>query len=160
MIEYEVEGKGNCLFGSLGAVLHDDQWSHPYVRKKLTYEMNLNSHKYFALAKYVYPKIKSMEDYNKFVYKMTKDKTWGGAVCLQAAANLYQVRIVIVKSDQYNAVSEFVPNNFCSKRDVYLSGVYYSKTDAHANALFPINDLHKLQFWDMNLNTLELAGFF
>lgn len=71
-----MEGFGNCLFGSLGTVLHDDEFSHPYVRKIVTNEMRANPDMYFALAKSIYPKIESMKDYKEYVDIMTEDQTW------------------------------------------------------------------------------------
>lgn len=80
------------------------------------------------------------KDYSEYVKNMSKNGVWGDSVTLQAAADTFGVKIVVITSEKEVDSMEIVPKSLTLERVVYLSylaGVHYnsiylkgSETDA------------------------------
>ncbi|KAF8118211.1 hypothetical protein N665_0006s0203 [Sinapis alba] len=69
------------------------------------------------------------KDYSDYVKNMSKNGVWGDSVTLQAAADTFGVKIVLITSEKEVPSMEIVPKSLTLERVVYLSylaGVHYN----------------------------------
>ncbi len=101
--EQPVEGDGNCQFRALALQLLGSQTRHATVRAVITTQLRVFGERYRAHVP---------DDYEIYIHTMEQDGTWGDHVTLQAAADAYHVRIMVLTSypDPCHAFIEIMPS--------------------------------------------------
>lgn len=89
MEELVVQGDGNCQFRALALQLLGSQTRHETVRAVVTTQLRVFGERYRAYVP---------GDYDSYIQDMQQDGTWGDHVTLQAAADAYHARIVVLSS--------------------------------------------------------------
>ena len=100
-----VDGDGNCQFRSLAHQLFADEALHAAVRQTVCNQLMTHAERYRDFVD---------ADYGEFVVDMTRDE-WGDDVTLHAAADAYNMRIILVTTYdnawmQYIDPTEAAPN--------------------------------------------------
>ncbi|XP_019187030.1 PREDICTED: OTU domain-containing protein DDB_G0284757-like [Ipomoea nil] len=111
-VEHEVEGDGNCQFRALSDQFYQTPEYHRDIRKQVVNQLKEHPEMY---KEYI------AMPYNDYLKMMVKDGEWGDHVTLQAAADLYGVKIMIVTSFKDTWYIEIIPKTEKPKRGVYLS---------------------------------------
>lgn len=125
-----MKGDGACQFRAIADQLWQDESKHAVVRSNVCYQM------------YQHPELYRQHvpgDYAAYCRSMQNLSTWGDHVTLQAAADAYGLRIMVLTSWRDSEVVEVVPRGVgCdSDRILYLSfwggshynSVYQAGTD-------------------------------
>ncbi|XP_022765403.1 OTU domain-containing protein DDB_G0284757-like isoform X2 [Durio zibethinus] len=107
LVENTVQGDGNCQFRSLSDQLYRSQDHHSSVREQVVSQLKSNPELYRGYVPMAYG------DYLK---KMNKNGEWGDHVALQAAADLYGVKIFVLTSFKDTCYIEILPRNQKSQR--------------------------------------------
>ncbi|KAL0309698.1 UNVERIFIED_CONTAM: OVARIAN TUMOR DOMAIN-containing deubiquitinating enzyme 10 [Sesamum radiatum] len=81
-------------------------------------------------------------EYAEYLRRMSKNGEWGDHVTLQAAADSYGVRILVVTSFKDTCYIEILPKDQKSKRVIYLS--FWA--EVHYNSIYPQGDLPPTDF--------------
>jgi hypothetical protein len=93
----------SCLFNSLSYFLNEDSY---IIRQKICDYLEENKKIIDGLDTNF---ILNMEN-NNYIEKMRQSYTWGGAIEIQVACNLWNVKIVVYnRRDINNSIIEFVP---------------------------------------------------
>ncbi|KAL9674672.1 hypothetical protein QQ045_002870 [Rhodiola kirilowii] len=87
--ELKVQGDGNCQFRALSDQLYRSPEHHKFVRQQVVNQLQSQRQAYEGYVRM---------DYSDYLKKTSKSGAWGDHVTLQAAADLYGVKIVIVTS--------------------------------------------------------------
>ncbi|XP_039071950.1 OVARIAN TUMOR DOMAIN-containing deubiquitinating enzyme 9-like isoform X2 [Hibiscus syriacus] len=124
LVENKVQGDGNCQFRSLSDQLYRSQDHHKFVRRQVVYQLTSNSEMYEGYVPMAYG------DYLK---KMNKNGEWGDHVALQAAADLYGVKIFVLTSFKDTCYIEILPHRPKSERIIFLS--FWA--EVHYNSIYP-----------------------
>ncbi|KAL4279590.1 hypothetical protein GQ457_03G027750 [Hibiscus cannabinus] len=132
LVENKVQGDGNCQFRSLSDQLYRSQDHHKFVRQQVVYQLKSNSEMYEGYVPMAYG------DYLK---KMNKNGEWGDHVALQAAADLYGVKIFVLTSFKDTCYIEILPHCQKSERIVFLS--FWA--EVHYNSIYPEEELSMLE---------------
>ncbi|KAL3825894.1 hypothetical protein ACJIZ3_021923 [Penstemon smallii] len=145
LIEHKVQGDGNCQFRALSDQFYRTPEHHKFVRQQVVRQ--LKSHPE------VYEGYVPME-YADYLKRMSKSGEWGDHVTLQAAADSYGVRILVVTSFKDTCYIEILPKDQKSKRVIYLS--FWA--EVHYNSIYPRGDLlpsdfkRKKKWWSFGNN--------
>nr|GMC98825.1 probable receptor-like protein kinase At5g47070 isoform X2 [Ipomoea batatas] len=123
-VEREVEGDGNCQFRALSDQFYQTPEYHRDIRKRVVNQLKNNPEMY---KEYI------AMDYDAYLEMMARDGEWGDHVTLQAAADLYGVKILIITSFKDSWYIEIIPNTEKLKRGVYLS--FWA--EVHYNSIVP-----------------------
>ncbi|KAJ9184311.1 hypothetical protein P3X46_004047 [Hevea brasiliensis] len=110
--EVKVQGDGNCQFRALSDQLYNTPDRHKVVRQHIVNQ--LRSHPE------IYKGYVPME-YGDYLKKMCKNGEWGDHVTLQAAADSYGVKILVMTSFKDTCYIEILPINQKSKGAIFLS---------------------------------------
>ncbi|XP_039024740.1 OVARIAN TUMOR DOMAIN-containing deubiquitinating enzyme 9-like isoform X1 [Hibiscus syriacus] len=125
LVENKVQGDGNCQFRSLSDQLYRSQDHHKFVRQQVVYQLTSNSEIYGGYVPMAYG------DYLK---KMSnRNGEWGDHVTLQAAADLYGVKIFVLTSFKDTCYIEILPHHPKSERIIFLS--FWA--EVHYNSIYP-----------------------
>lgn len=127
MEEREVKGDGNCQFRALAHQFLGTQDAHAIVREIVINQLSAFGERYRAYVP---------GDYVAYVDHMARDSTWGDHVTLQAAADTYSARIIILTSYPDTSFVEIQPNAATAERVAFLS--FWA--ELHYNALCPAED--------------------
>lgn len=138
-VENKVQGDGNCQFRALSDQLYSTPEHHKLVRRKVVNQ--LKSHPD------IYKEYVPM-DYADYLKMMSKNGEWGDHVTLQAAADSYGVKIVVMTSFKDTYYIEILPNVKKSKGVIFLS--FWA--EVHYNSIYfqgdiPSSDLTKKKKW-------------
>ncbi|PHT36681.1 hypothetical protein CQW23_24381 [Capsicum baccatum] len=112
VIERKVSGDGNCQFRALSDQIYGSSELHELVREQVVKQ--LESHK--ELYEGYVPM-----DYDEYVKKMIKCGEWSDHVTLQAAADLYGVKIFVITSLKDTCYIEILPGSYNSNKTILLS---------------------------------------
>lgn len=123
-LEHKVEGDGNCQFHALSDQLYHTPDRHKYVRSEVVNQLKSHPEIYEGYVPMAY------DDY---LEKMSRNGEWGDHVSLQAAADLYGVKIFVLTSFKDNCCIEILPNIQTSKQVIYLS--FWA--EVHYNSIYP-----------------------
>nr|GEX26851.1 hypothetical protein [Tanacetum cinerariifolium] len=123
-VELPVEGDGNCQFRALSDQLHRSPEHHKSVRKKVVTQLKLNPKLYKGYVPMAY---------TDYLRKISKRGEWGDHVTLQAAADAYGVKILVLTSFKDTIFIEILPKVLKSRRVFFLS--YWAKV--HYNSMYP-----------------------
>ncbi|CAH9114858.1 unnamed protein product [Cuscuta epithymum] len=140
LVENIVEGDGNCQFRALSDQFYRMPEHHSFVRQQVVNQLMNHPEMYDAYVPMAYG------DYLK---RMMEDGEWGDHVTLQAAADLYGVKIVVITSHKETCFIEILPRTQKSNRVIYLS--FWA--EVHYNSIYP----HEggIDHLDQGINTSE-----
>lgn len=133
LIEHKVQGDGNCQFRALSDQFYRTPEHHKFVRKQVVRQLKAHPEMYEGYV--------PME-YAEYLKRMSKSGEWGDHVTLQAAADSYGVRILVVTSFKDTCYIEILPKDQKSKRVIYLS--FWA--EVHYNSIYPQGDLPPTDF--------------
>ncbi|CAA0836510.1 Cysteine proteinases superfamily protein [Striga hermonthica] len=128
LIEHKVQGDGNCQFRALSDQFYRTPEHHKFVRQQVVRQLKAHPE--------IYEGYVPME-YADYLKRMSKSGEWGDHVTLQAAADSYGVKIVVVTSFKDTCYIEILPMDQQSKRVIYLS--FWA--EVHYNSIYPQGDL-------------------
>ncbi|XP_039068088.1 OVARIAN TUMOR DOMAIN-containing deubiquitinating enzyme 10-like [Hibiscus syriacus] len=110
--ELKVQGDGNCQFRALSHQLYHTPDNHKYVRRQIVNQLKSNPEAYEGYVPM---------DYADYLKKMSKSGEWGDHVTLQAAADAYGLKIIVMTSFKDTCYIEILPNFWKSKGVIFLS---------------------------------------
>ncbi|KQK11975.1 hypothetical protein BRADI_1g00720v3 [Brachypodium distachyon] len=128
LVELKVTGDGNCQFRALSDQFYRTPDHHRFVRQEVVKQLESHPEIY---AGYV------PMDYREYLKKMPKSGEWGDHVTLQAAADLYGVKIFILTSFRDTCYIEILPVIQKSNRVICLS--FWA--EVHYNSIYPEGEL-------------------
>ncbi|CAH9097460.1 unnamed protein product [Cuscuta epithymum] len=128
LVESKVQGDGNCQFRALSDQFYRTTDHHKFVRLQVVNQLKSFREIYEGYVPMAY------DDY---LHKMSKSGEWGDHVTLQAAADLYGVRIFVLTSFKDTCYIEIVPNTQKSERVIFLS--FWA--EVHYNSIHPEGDV-------------------
>lgn len=100
LIEKEVKGDGNCQFRALSDQLYHSSSHHGELRQQVVKQLRSTPEVYKGFVD---------DDFGSYCHQMGKNGTWGDHITLQAAADAYASRILIVSSFQEECIIEILP---------------------------------------------------
>ncbi|XP_076957552.1 OVARIAN TUMOR DOMAIN-containing deubiquitinating enzyme 12-like isoform X2 [Bidens hawaiensis] len=127
LVESKVRGDGNCQFRALSDQVYRTAEHHKFVRQQIVNQLKLHADMYEGYVPMVY------SDYLK---NMAKVGEWGDHVTLQAAADLYGIKIFVITSFKDTCYIEIVPSVQRSNRVIFLS--FWA--EVHYNSIYPVED--------------------
>ncbi|KAK4765811.1 hypothetical protein SAY87_007453 [Trapa incisa] len=128
LVEHKVDGDGNCQFRALSDQLHQTPDHHESVRQEIVNQLRANSKFYEGYV--------PME-YDEYLSKMSRNGEWGDHVTLQAAADVYGVKILVITSFKDTCYIEIVPGNQEANKVILLS--FWA--EVHYNSIRPQGDI-------------------
>ncbi|CAH8303571.1 unnamed protein product [Eruca vesicaria subsp. sativa] len=141
--ESKIKSDGNCQFSSISDQLFKSPDYHEKVRERIVKQLKTCPKLYKEFVGMDSSKKRTNDlpkDYSEYVKNMSKNGVWGDSVTLQAAADTFGVKIVVITSEKEVPSMEIVPKSLTLERVIYLSyltGVHYnsiylkgSETDA------------------------------
>ncbi|GFR49572.1 hypothetical protein Agub_g11619 [Astrephomene gubernaculifera] len=127
LVELQVAGDGNCQFRALSDQLYGHPDSHTEVRQAVVATLRRRAESYRAYVP---------GEYEDYCTNMAKSGTWGDHVTLQAAADTYGTRIVVVTSFADSPVINIEPAVQNLQRTLFLS--FWA--EVHYNSLYPMEE--------------------
>lgn len=127
-VENKVQGDGNCQFRALSDQLYQAPDHHRIVRKKVVNQLKSHREKYEGYVPM---------DYDDYLKKMSKSGEWGDHVTLQAAADSYGVKILVITSFKDTCYIEIQPDFQKSKGVIFLS--FWA--EVHYNSIYFQGDI-------------------
>nr|XP_043631814.1 OVARIAN TUMOR DOMAIN-containing deubiquitinating enzyme 12-like [Erigeron canadensis] len=127
LVESKVLGDGNCQFRALSDQVYRSAEHHEFVRQQIVDQLESHAEIYEGYVPMVY------SDYLK---NMAKVGEWGDHVTLQAAADLYGIKIFVITSFKDTCYIEIVPSVQRSNRVIFLS--FWA--EVHYNSIHPDED--------------------
>ncbi|KAL1553215.1 OVARIAN TUMOR DOMAIN-containing deubiquitinating enzyme 9-like isoform X3 [Salvia divinorum] len=124
LVELKILGDGNCQFRSLSDQIYRTPEHHNFVRDQIANQLKSRPDLY---ANYV------PMAYGDYLKKMSKNGEWGDHVTLQAAADCYGFRIIVVTSYKDTCYIEILPQFEKSNRIILLS--FWA--EVHYNSIYP-----------------------
>ncbi|XP_065868269.1 OVARIAN TUMOR DOMAIN-containing deubiquitinating enzyme 12-like [Euphorbia lathyris] len=144
LVERKVQGDGNCQFRALSDQFYLTPEHHEFVRQQVVHQLKSYPETYEGYVPMAY---------GDYLEKMSMSGEWGDHVTLQAAADSYGVKIIIITSFKDTCYIEILPNVQRSKRVILLS--FWA--EVHYNSIFsrgdwPIYETKKKKKWWMFRN--------
>lgn len=133
LIEHKVQGDGNCQFRALSDQFYRSPEHHKFVRKQIFNQLKSHPDMYEGYVPMTY---------SEYLKRISKNGEWGDHVTLQAAADSYGVKILIITSFKDTCYIEILPKFQKSKRVIYLS--FWA--EVHYNSIYPQGDLPLSEF--------------
>ncbi|CAH2074346.1 unnamed protein product [Thlaspi arvense] len=110
--EVKVPGDGNCQFRALADQLYKTADRHKHVRRQIVKQLKSRPDSYEGYVPM---------DFSEYLKKMSRSGEWGDHVTLQAAADAYRVKIVVLTSFKNTCYIEILPTSQESKGVIFLS---------------------------------------
>ncbi|XP_071738866.1 OVARIAN TUMOR DOMAIN-containing deubiquitinating enzyme 9-like [Rutidosis leptorrhynchoides] len=126
-VESKVVGDGNCQFRALAEQLYRSPEYHKAVRRRVVNQLTTHSNFY---EEYV-PTL-----YTDYLRQISQRGEWGDHVTLQAAADSYGIKILVLTSFKDTAFIEIYPKVLKSNKVICLS--YWA--EVHYNSLYPVGE--------------------
>ncbi|KAL6544370.1 OVARIAN TUMOR DOMAIN-containing deubiquitinating enzyme 10 [Orobanche gracilis] len=120
--EAKIPADGNCQFRSLADQLFKTSDYHKQVRQEVVKQLKSCPQSY---KRYV------PMDFSVYVKSMSKNGEWGDHVTLQAAADAFRVKIIVITSFRDTSSIELLPKSQKFDRVVYLS----FRAEVHYNSI-------------------------
>ncbi|PWA66572.1 cysteine proteinases superfamily protein [Artemisia annua] len=128
LVELKVSGDGNCQFRSLSDQIYRSTDHHKLVREQVVHQLKTHSELYAAYVPMAY---------DEYLKKISTDGEWGDHVTLQAAADVFGVKIFVLTSFKDTCYIEILPCTQKSKRIIFLS--FWA--EVHYNSIYPEGEL-------------------
>ncbi|KAJ9540385.1 LOW QUALITY PROTEIN: hypothetical protein OSB04_026891 [Centaurea solstitialis] len=149
LVELKVSGDGNCQFRSLSDQIYRSSEHHKLVREQVAHQLKFYPELYAAYVPMAY------DDYLK---KISTDGEWGDHVTLQAAADVFGVKIFVLTSFKDTCYIEILPCAQKSKRIIFLS--FWA--EVHYNSIYPeggnLHDLYIIKY--LKCRHLDVYAYF
>uniref|UniRef100_A0A5B7AWF5 ubiquitinyl hydrolase 1 n=1 Tax=Davidia involucrata TaxID=16924 RepID=A0A5B7AWF5_DAVIN len=148
LVEFKVQGDGNCQFRALSDQIYRTPEHHKFVRQQIVNQLESYPEIYEGYVPMAYG------DYLK---KMSESGQWGDHVTLQAAADSYGLKIFVITSFKDTCYIEILPNVQRSERVISLS--FWA--EVHYNSIYPEGDMPTFEtkknkrWWDFQDKHLE-----
>lgn len=145
LVEHKVQGDGNCQFRALSDQFYRSPEHHKFIRQQVVSQLKDHPE--------IYEGYVSMA-YDEYLERMSKSGEWGDHVTLQAAADKYGVKILVITSFKDTCYIEILPKNQKSNRVIYLSfwaEVHYNSIYPQGDFL-PCDDFKKKKKWSFSWN--------
>ncbi|WCJ40995.1 OVARIAN TUMOR DOMAIN-containing deubiquitinating enzyme 9 [Euphorbia peplus] len=144
LVERKVQGDGNCQFRALSDQFYLTPEHHEFVRQQVVHQLKSYPETYEGYVPMAY---------GDYLEKMSMSGEWGDHVTLQAAADSYGVKIIVITSFKDTCYIEILPDVQRSKRVILLS--FWA--EVHYNSIFsrgdwPIYETRKKKKWWMSRN--------
>lgn len=133
LVERKVQGDGNCQFRALSDQLYRTSEYHKHVRQQVVNQLKAHPEIYEGYVPMAY---------GEYVKRMSKNGEWGDHVTLQAAADLYGAKILIITSFKDTCYIEILPQVQKSKRVLLLS--FWA--EVHYNSIYPQGDVVPFEY--------------
>ncbi|XP_073066418.1 OVARIAN TUMOR DOMAIN-containing deubiquitinating enzyme 12-like [Primulina eburnea] len=127
LVEFKVQGDGNCQFRALSDQFYRTPEHHKFVRQQVVNQL--------SSCPEIYEGYVSMA-YEPYMKKMSKSGEWGDHVTLQAAADSYGVKIFVITSFKDTCYIEILPSIQKSERVIFLS--FWA--EVHYNSIYAEGD--------------------
>lgn len=124
LVELKVQGDGNCQFRALSDQFYRTSEHHKFVRQQVVNQLTSHPEIYEGYVTMVY---------GEYLKKLSKCGEWGDHVTLQAAADLYGVKIFVITSFKDTCYIEILPKDQKSERVIFLS--FWA--EVHYNSIYP-----------------------
>ncbi|KAL6531020.1 OVARIAN TUMOR DOMAIN-containing deubiquitinating enzyme 10 [Orobanche hederae] len=118
----KIPADGNCQFRSLADQLFKTSDYHKQVRQEIVNQLKSCPQSY---KRYV------PMDFSVYLKSMSKNGEWGDHVTLQAAADAFRVKIIVITSFRDTSSIEILPKSQKFDRVVYLS----FRAEVHYNSI-------------------------
>ncbi|XP_071734884.1 OVARIAN TUMOR DOMAIN-containing deubiquitinating enzyme 12-like [Rutidosis leptorrhynchoides] len=128
LVESKVQGDGNCQFRALSDQVYRSAEHHQFVRQQIVNQLELHADIYEGYVPM---------GYGDYLQNMAKVGEWGDHVTLQAAADLYGIKIFVITSFKDTCYIEIVPGVQRSNRVIFLS--FWA--EVHYNSIYPLEDV-------------------
>nr|XP_043633615.1 OVARIAN TUMOR DOMAIN-containing deubiquitinating enzyme 10-like [Erigeron canadensis] len=128
LVESKVEGDGNCQFRALSEQLYHTPEDHKFVRDRVVMQLKIHQNMYEEYIPMPYP---------EYLKRISMIGEWGDHVTLQAAADSYGVKILVLTSFKDTIFIEILPKVLKSKRVIMLS--YWA--EVHYNSMYPKGEM-------------------
>ncbi|XP_071707067.1 OVARIAN TUMOR DOMAIN-containing deubiquitinating enzyme 12-like [Rutidosis leptorrhynchoides] len=128
LVELKVSGDGNCQFRSLSDQIYRSTEHHKLVREQVVYQLKLHPELYAAYVPMAY---------DEYLKKISTVGEWGDHVTLQAAADVFGVKIFVLTSFKDTCYIEILPCAQKSNRIIFLS--FWA--EVHYNSIYPEGEL-------------------
>lgn len=128
LVENKVQGDGNCQFRALADQFYRSPEHHEFVRRQIVNQLKSYPEIYEGYVPMAY---------DEYLEKMSRSGEWGDHVTLQAAADLYGVKIFVITSFKDTCYIEILPSAERSKRVICLS--FWA--EVHYNSIYSEGDL-------------------
>ncbi|KAL5721655.1 hypothetical protein ACHQM5_005274 [Ranunculus cassubicifolius] len=132
LIERKVQGDGNCQFRALSDQFYRTPEHHNFVRKQVFNQLKSHPDIYEGYVPMAYA---------EYLKKISRGGEWGDHVTLQAAADSYGVKILVITSFKDTCYIEILPNVQKSKRVIFLS--FWA--EVHYNSIYPEGDIPEFE---------------
>nr|XP_011459289.1 PREDICTED: uncharacterized protein LOC101296346 isoform X2 [Fragaria vesca subsp. vesca] len=109
LVENKVQGDGNCQFRALADQFYQSPEHHEFVRQQIVNQLKSYPEIYEGYVPMAY---------DEYLEKMSRSGEWGDHVTLQAAADLYGVKIFVITSFKDTCYIEILPSAERSTRGV------------------------------------------
>ncbi|CAH9090238.1 unnamed protein product [Cuscuta europaea] len=123
-VEHHVKGDGNCQFRALSDEIYGTPEWHNCVREHVANQLRSHPEMYKGHVPMVY---------DEYLKKMSKSGAWGDHVTLQAAADLFGVKVLVITSFKDSCYLEILPNVKKSEKVINLS--FWA--EVHYNSVHP-----------------------
>ncbi|OWM68912.1 OVARIAN TUMOR DOMAIN-containing deubiquitinating enzyme 12-like isoform X1 [Punica granatum] len=127
LVEHKVQGDGNCQFRALSDQIYRIPEHHEFVRQQIVNQLKSHPEIYEGYVPMAY---------DEYLEKMSMNGEWGDHVTLQAAADLYGVKIFVITSFKDTCYIEILPSDQRSKRVIFLS--FWA--EVHYNSIYREGD--------------------
>ncbi|CAN4120265.1 unnamed protein product [Withania somnifera] len=128
LVEFKVQGDGNCQFRALSDQFYRTPEHHKFVRQQVVNQLKSCPEMYDGYVPMAY---------HDYLNKMSKDGEWGDHVTLQAASDSYGVKILVITSFRDTCYIEILPTIQKSERVIFLS--FWA--EVHYNSIYPVRDI-------------------
>ncbi|KAG9134573.1 hypothetical protein Leryth_000905 [Lithospermum erythrorhizon] len=139
LVERKVQGDGNCQFRALSDQFYRSPEHHKFVRKQVVDQLKSHPDIYEGFVPMAY---------GEYLKQISKSGEWGDHVTLQAAADSYGIKILVITSYKETCYIEILPKIQKSNRVIYLSfwaEVHYNSIYPQGD--FPLSDFKKKNWW-------------
>jgi len=107
--EIDVEADGNCQFRALAHQLYSNEEKHSEIRKQVYLQLRKYKNYYYNFVV-----DSNYEDYINNIYQGPDENNfnrgWGDHITLQAAVDVYRIRIIIIMRDE-SGIREIIPKD-------------------------------------------------
>lgn len=97
-----IVGGGACQFRAVAGQLFQNQERHPEVRRKAIKQLRNEPYRYSALVR--------DESWPEYLIRMADPQTWGDDISLQALADSYNIKMIILTSQPESQVKQVFPS--------------------------------------------------
>lgn len=123
-----VKGDGACQFRAVADQLFDDERHHPLVRRRALDHLKAHPPDVFDCEVYVSDSTEPTgvrvatvgTDFGEYLSAMSSNAAWGDATTLQACADAFQVRVLLVTTNDANFELLIEPDGVAALKEIWI----------------------------------------